>query len=274
MTEASANRLHRLSWLNDVEVYDASFDTHVFGRHAHTTFAIGAILEGVGGYHCRGSSHVLPAGTLSCMNPEEAHTGRAVSGRLRYTMVYVGEAGIAEMLGIERIRGFRDVSPSDRSQIVMRVMSALAIAIRRPEREPGWRLQVEHLVHRLITSAFVGFAGAKAMRPGKEPLAVRHLSDRISAQIISTDNTSFSVAEAAKELGLHPNYLIQSFSRAKGISPYAYFLSRKIEAAKNLLSLGHPPLQVGLMLGFYDQPHFNRSFKKLMGFTPGDYIVH
>ena len=270
----NSSRFHRLSWLHDIDVYEASFDNHVFGRHAHATFSVGTILEGVGGYRCRGSDHVLPVGALTLMNPEEVHTGRAVGGRLRYTMLYVGEAGITEMLGVRSVRGFRDVSPSDRSQVITQAVSNLVLALRNCENRPGWRLQVEELIHRLVLATFSQFGGVASIRPGNEPNAVRYLCDHIAAQIADDQCGTLSVTEVAASLSLHPNYLIQSFSHAKGISPYAYYMSRKINVAKDLISRGHHPLQVGLDLGFYDQSHFIRHFKKVFGVTPGSIHVH
>ncbi|WP_202814998.1 AraC family ligand binding domain-containing protein [Aureimonas ureilytica] len=47
--------------------------SQTFGRHSHEGFAIGAIAAGVGGYRLRGANVLLPQGSLSLMNPDEAH---------------------------------------------------------------------------------------------------------------------------------------------------------------------------------------------------------
>ncbi|WP_417347254.1 helix-turn-helix domain-containing protein [Ferrimonas sp.] len=41
--------------------------------------------------------------------------------------------------------------------------------------------------------------------------------------------------------------------------------------ATGLIRLGLPPLKVGLDCGFYDQSHFSRHFKRVVGVPPGVY---
>lgn len=274
MPECAANRLHRLSWLHGIDIYEANFKNHVFGRHAHETFSIGAIVEGVGGYYCRGTHHVFPPGSLSLLNPEEVHTGHAVDSRLRYNMVYVAESAILAMLGIKEIRGFREISPSEKSYTILRSFRYLARALHEIDGHPGWRLQIEEIMHHIVRTAFDQFGGAFIAGPGNEPHAVKYLCDHIEAQLDTDRAGNLSITEIAARLDLHPNYLIQSFSKAKGISPYAYYLYRKIDLAKSLIVDGNTPLHAGLRLGFYDQAHFTRHFRKICGVTPGNFVVH
>ena len=72
-----SNRLLAKPWLPGIELFHADFSGQPFGRHSHDAFAVGASVQGVGDYQCRGQRHALPAGTLSLMNPEEPHTGHA-----------------------------------------------------------------------------------------------------------------------------------------------------------------------------------------------------
>jgi AraC family transcriptional regulator len=52
----------------------------------------------------------------------------------------------------------------------------------------------------------------------------------------------------------------------------AYVRARRTERAKELLEGGCPLLpQVAAHLGFYDQSHFTRTFRKKTGTTPGQY---
>ena len=268
------NRLHRLSWLHGIELFEANFDKHVFGKHAHETFAIGAIMNGVGGYTCRGADHVLPVGSLSLMNPEEMHTGHSLHGQLRYNMVYVSENAVRDLLDVRELPGFREISPLDRSHSLAWTLDRLGMALNQRNTIPAWRLQVEELVHDLLGLSFTRFGSVRPARAGREPRAVQLVSDYIEAQLDTPEHPELSIGDMASLAGLHPNYLIQSFSRAKGISPYAYFLYRKVLLAKDLMAAGGVPLQVALRLGFFDQAHFIKHFRKVFGVTPGNFIIH
>ena len=127
------NRYHHLEWLNGIDFFEAAFSTQTFTRHAHEGFAIGAIAEGAGGYLCRGESMVLPAGSLSLMNPEEAHTGHAAAERVRYNMLYASEAAVRAVLGLRTLRGFAEIAPRDRDFRLSQALTRLAECLNSPQ---------------------------------------------------------------------------------------------------------------------------------------------
>ncbi|WP_269750806.1 helix-turn-helix domain-containing protein [Candidatus Burkholderia verschuerenii] len=47
-----------------------------------------------------------------------------------------------------------------------------------------------------------------------------------------------------------------------------------MELAKRMLAQGQSIVHTALGLGFYDQSHFSRTFKKFTGTTPGKLIGH
>src|SRR5262249_21074213 len=65
--------------------------------------------------------------------------------------------------------------------------------------------------------------------------------------------------------------LIRRFTRTFGLSPLRYQRNLRCISAKALMRDGMPLAQVAHELGFSDQPHFTREFKKVHGITPGQY---
>lgn len=53
--------------------------------------------------------------------------------------------------------------------------------------------------------------------------------------------------------------------------PHAYQINVRLDRAKDLLLRGWPISEVAREAGFYDQSHFTRYFKRLVGVTPGSY---
>ena len=71
--------------------------------------------------------------------------------------------------------------------------------------------------------------------------------------------------------------LIRKFRKTYNTTPLAYQLQLKMAKAKKLLMEQTPILDVCYALGFYDQAHFTREFKKMNGLTPSAYresILH
>lgn len=272
---APRNRLHHLSHLHGIELFEANVIKGSYGKHAHDTFAIGAITHGVGGYWCRGSRHTLPEQTLSLMNPDELHTGYEVANALQYRMLYVPEQAIPELLGIRVRHGFADITHADTGGQITRGLIMLSDVLAGRRQTPGQRMLAEELLIRILTETFSRHARqAPPRKAGKEPVAIQRAAEIIDAHVRHDATEKPGIRDLAAQVGLHPNYFIQCFARSRGLTPHAWMLYRKITLAKQMLIRGVPAPETAQTLGFHDQPHFIRHFRKVFGTTPGNLIIH
>lgn len=78
--------------------------------------------------------------------------------------------------------------------------------------------------------------------------------------------------ELARLCHLSENQFIRRFRAALGVTPARYGLDRRLEAASRLLSRGSVRIQqVAALTGFFDRPHFVRSFRRRYGLSPAAY---
>ena len=77
--------------------------------------------------------------------------------------------------------------------------------------------------------------------------------------------------ELSRATHLSRFHLNRVFCQATGIPPYAYLRQVRIRQAKKLLAEGQSIANVAAQSGFTDQSHLTRWFKRLCGFTPGEY---
>ena len=71
---------------------------------------------------------------------------------------------------------------------------------------------------------------------------------------------------------MSPNYFARLFKQTTGITPHQYVIRCRIERAKELIQRGNLPLiEIATQVGFLDQSHLNRHFKRLVGVTPKTY---
>ena len=99
-------------------------------------------------------------------------------------------------------------------------------------------------------------------RPERELAA--DLRDLLDARLYE----GMTLAEAGRILHVSPAHLVRCFTRTFGIPPHRYVIGRRIEAARRRLLEGEPIARVATGVGFHDQAHLTRHFKRHVGTTP------
>ncbi|MCQ4231147.1 AraC family transcriptional regulator [Pseudomonas stutzeri] len=77
--------------------------------------------------------------------------------------------------------------------------------------------------------------------------------------------------ELAWASGVDRFRLSRAFKAAFGIAPHAYLVQLRLARARQLLASGQPPARVAMTLGFADQSHMGRWFRRAYGLTPAHY---
>ena len=87
------------------------------------------------------------------------------------------------------------------------------------------------------------------------------------------NNKNYSNKEIAEKLNVGVRTAESAFKECFGLTIHQYQLEQKIESAKFYLEY-YPQMKIidiSLSLGFYDEYHFSRQFKKFVGISPTDY---
>lgn len=67
--------------------------------------------------------------------------------------------------------------------------------------------------------------------------------------------------------------LIRAFRREIGTTPHAYLVRVRVLAGTLRLAAGEPIASIATAVGFVDQAHFTRHFKRIHGTTPREYRI-
>ena len=83
-------------------------------------------------------------------------------------------------------------------------------------------------------------------------------------------HAALTLRDLAAVVHLSPYHFARRFKESTGLPPHRYIIARRIERAKQLLRGGDELslAQVAARVGFWDQGHFTRHFKRLVGVTP------
>jgi AraC family transcriptional regulator len=92
---------------------------------------------------------------------------------------------------------------------------------------------------------------------------------RIIGHVEANLSRKILIQELARLLDLSASYFCRAFKCTFGVSPRDYVLRRRIEVAQGLMLTTSEPLSaIAVRCGMCDQPHFTRSFHRIVGETP------
>jgi AraC-like DNA-binding protein len=103
------------------------------------------------------------------------------------------------------------------------------------------------------------------LSPGRQPLL--RARDFLFEQLAH----AVSLDEIAAIAGLSRFHFLKAFTAQFGLTPHAYQIHLRIERSLPLLRQGISLTQVAESMGFNDQSHYIRHFKRIVGVTPGQY---
>lgn len=236
--------------------------------HVHETYQIGIALDRGGEYRFRGATRPVPTHGLVIIHPGERHSVRETEYRhapARYLMLYaavdVVQAAATEAMGRAVAAPFFG-APAFDTDLVRTYISLHS----RPDE--GELARESRLV--MLFAGLTERHGDEERRPPSlrpTPRALSRARDYIHAHATS----AVSLSELADVAGLSRYYLVRQFARAYGAPPHAYQLHLRIDSARRLLASGVSAPRVALQTGFFDQSHFGRHFRRIVGTTPGRY---
>jgi AraC-like DNA-binding protein len=111
---------------------------------------------------------------------------------------------------------------------------------------------------------------AEPPEPPCEPVLAARMREFFDGRL----TTKVTLADAGAHFGRTVPHLVRSFTRRYGLSPHAYVIGARVERARGLLLDGMPPAQVATEVGFHDQAHLTRHFKRHVSVPPARYAAH
>ena len=236
-----------------------------FPEHFHTYYVIGTMDRGSREVTIAGETRRLAPGELVFFQPGEPHACRPVGeARLDWRGLHVPQEVMER--AAEAVTGRRfaphftpPVLPGSELTSLFREVWELAAGEQGElRREEAFLLLVGRLLER---------CGGCPRPPEEVRPEVRAVCDYLEAHC----DRRITLEQLSALAGLSKYHLLRCFTRQKGITPYRYLETVRVNRARALLEQGAAPLDAALRAGFADQSHFNHFFKILTGLTPSQY---
>lgn len=251
----------------EIEAYQLSGIVQKFPNHFHEYYVIGFIEGGKRHLWCKGQEYDLNAGDLILFNPRDNHYCAPIGGELLdYRAVNI-QSGV--MLEIAKEITRKNYTPYFTKNVIYQSEIALSVAevyeailMDMPKLKKEEALF--YLIEQILQEYSVPFEKIEKTGPNKQTKMLCQYMEQHFSENITLD-------DLASMIGAGKSYLLRSFTKEIGVSPYRYLQTIRIERAKALLEQGIGPIDVAGMTGFSDQSHFTNYFKEFIGLTPKQY---
>ncbi|MGW7428389.1 AraC family transcriptional regulator [Streptomyces sp. NPDC054861] len=243
-----------------VEVFHARFTEHAYPMHVHDSWTLLVVDDGAVRYDLGRRERGTPGDTVSLLPPHVPHNGSpATADGFRKRVLYLDLTRLDESLVGPAVDGPDVVDPLLRRR-VGQLHGALA--------GPGDELEAESRLA-LVCERLRGHLRPRLAVPraADDRGVARRLRELLDERLVR----GVTLDEAATVVHAHPTHLVRAFGAAFGIAPHQYLMARRVDRARRLLLDGQPPAEVAAATGFYDQSHFTRHFKRIVGSPPGRY---
>jgi len=227
----------------------------------HRCHSISFVRKSSFGYHCRGRSHELVAGSLLIGSPgvEFVCTHDHVCGDECLSFFF--EPELVEEIG-ERAEAWQVGATPPLAELM--VLGELAQAAADGQSEIGLD-EVGHLIVQRLVEVVSG-------KPGKQTkLTARDRRRAVEAAlwIDANSHREVELEDVARQAGVSPFHFLRLFSGVLGVTPHQYLLrSRLRHAARQLADDVKAVTDIAYDVGFGDLSNFVRTFHRAAGVSP------
>lgn len=250
-----------------VEAYHFIGLARIFPNHFHDHYVIGLMEVGERRLKHNQCDSCIGPGDMLLFNPLDSHAcEQADGGDMNYRCLNIKTEVmakiVAELFGLRNLPRFPlpTVQKKEFIPLFGKLHEGIMNGADQLDKEEAFLLFMQQL---LLDQ---GELEARITRPvsRKEIDTVCAYLDRHYAEHVSLDH----LAAIAR---LNKYTLLRAFARCKGITPYRYLETIRVNKARNLLEQGLEPANVALLTGFSDQSHFTGYFSRFTGLPPKQY---
>lgn len=249
-----------------VEAYEFDGCVQNFPNHFHDYYVIGIVDNGNRILTCKNCKYEIRPGDILLFNPEDNHScvhkGNEV---LKYRSINISKSIMEkltyEITGEKYTVSFTKnvISDEDIGYYLRNVHCMIIDKSVEFEKEEQFLFMISELIER-YGCPFENFIPEYRVEIEK---ACRFMNENYMNKISLEDLCSAS--------GLSKSTLLRAFTKTRGVTPYRYLETIRINKAKKLIEEGVAPIEAAMQTGFSDQSHFNRFFTSFIGISPGVY---
>lgn len=237
-----------------------------FPTHFHEYYVFGCMESGRRWLFCNNREYPITPGDLLLFAPHDSHgctpCGMETLGyRALHISIETMRSLTQELTGGESLPTFSApvLHTAELRDLFLTLHAAIMDACPQMEREEA--------LFQFLSLALTQYGRDAPASPPPCEQAI----ERASAWMQEHCAEHISLTGLCQYSGLSRSTLLRAFTKAKGVTPYRYLQTLRVEKARRLLEQGMPPAETALATGFSDQSHLSNTFRTLTGLSPAAY---
>lgn len=237
-----------------------------FPNHFHEHYVIGFVEDGQRVLSCKNHEYNIEKGNIILFNPGDNHACvQSDDGTFDYRGFNISKSIMLDLA--EEVTGKREL-PGFRENVIFDdeitcYLCPLHEMVMNVTSDFGKEESLLFLISALIK---------KYGQPFERCIPECRQEIEKSCEFIRQHfNERIYLDQICRYAGLSKSTLLRAFTKSKGITPYRYLETIRINKAKALLEKGMQPIEAALQTGFSDQSHFTNYFSSFIGLAPGVY---
>jgi AraC-like DNA-binding protein len=249
-----------------IEAYRFEGIVQPFPNHFHEYYVIGFVENGERRLSCKNREYTIEKGSIVIFNPGDNHACvQSNDGSFDYRGLNIAKAVMLDLA--EEVTGRRELPGFSENVLVDEDIAChlrqLHEMVMNGVTDFGKEESLLFLVSALIQTYGQPFESCVPECRSEIERACEFMNEHFSERIY--------LDQICHCAGLSRSALLRAFTKSKGITPYRYLETIRINRAKKLLGEGVLPVQAAMQTGFSDQSHFTNYFNSFIGLAPGVY---
>lgn len=250
----------------NIEAYRFEGIAQPFPKHFHEYYVIGFVEDGQRVLSCKNEEYSIGKGSVILFNPGDSHACvQCGDGTFDYCGFNISKSIMLdlaeEVTGKRVLPGFsKNVVYNDEIACHLRSLHELVMnGIPDFGKEETLLFLISALIQNYAQPSPDGVPECPQEIERACEFIRQHFKERIYLEQI------------CRYAGLSKSTLLRAFTKSKGLTPYRYLETIRINEAKALLGNGIQPIEAAMRTGFSDQSHFTNYFSSFIGLGPGAY---
>ncbi len=249
-----------------IEAYRFDGIVQPFPNHFHEHYVIGFVEDGERYLSCKNKKYNIERGSIVLFNPGDNHACvQSDNGTFDYRGFNISKSIMLdlaeEITGKQELPGFsKNVIYDDEIVCYLRPLHEMVM---NGVSDFGKEETLLFLISALIQNYGQPFENCVPKCPQEIEKACEFIRQHYNERIYLDQICHYA--------GLSKSTLLRAFTKSKGVTPYRYLETIRINEAKALLGKGVQPVEAAMQTGFSDQSHFTNYFNSFIGLAPGVY---